>query len=71
MQMTVAVPNVRKCAFGRSFSGFRLSSPVWAMISYPSKTMNVRPIAIRTTTNGGYGTTDWYSGVKFAAAGGF
>src|SRR2546428_10722594 len=67
-KITVAMPRVRKFARGMSFAGFRVSSPVWAMISYPSKTMNVRPIVIRITTNGGDGARGGDSGGKFAGA---
>ena len=59
MKIAVAIPKVRKLALGMSRFGFRVSSPVCAMISYPSKTMNVRPIVIMMTIAGGYGRVDW------------
>ena len=70
-KIAVATVNVKKCARGMSFVGLRVSSPVCAMISYPSNTMNVSPIAMRTTTADGYEDTLSKNGLRFEDAEGF
>src|SRR5574342_859173 len=52
MKSVVEIVSVTQWARGTFRSGSRTSSPVCAMISYPAKTTNVRPIAIRIWIGG-------------------